>query len=167
MSKLAWIVTFAVFSVTPAAAESAIPNLLGTWKGESESIVMGRQRSSLRGPRGRAPAQQHRVHDDDRQAGWPAVLGRVYLGARQGHHHRRDLAQRLHLLGRRRRLHRRDDAGAQPDGALLHAAVAKSARCVLHGDDQAAIAQRRKDPRRALPAAGSICPRPSTTWPNA
>ena len=41
MSKLAWIVTFAVFSVTPAAAESAIPNLLGTWKGESESIVMG------------------------------------------------------------------------------------------------------------------------------
>ena len=41
MSKLAWIVTLAVFSVTPAAAESAIPNLLGTWKGESESIVMG------------------------------------------------------------------------------------------------------------------------------
>jgi hypothetical protein len=41
MSKLAWIVTFAVFSATPAAAESAIPNLLGTWKGESESIVMG------------------------------------------------------------------------------------------------------------------------------
>ena len=39
MSKLAWIVTFAVFSVTPAAAESAIPNLLGSWKGESESIA--------------------------------------------------------------------------------------------------------------------------------
>ena len=41
MSKLAWVVTFAVLSATPALAESTIPNLVGTWKGESESIVMG------------------------------------------------------------------------------------------------------------------------------
>jgi len=41
MSKLAWIVTFVALAATPAAAESAIPDLRGTWKGESESIVMG------------------------------------------------------------------------------------------------------------------------------
>jgi hypothetical protein len=41
MSKLAWIVTFVALAAAPAAAESAIPDLRGTWKGESESIVMG------------------------------------------------------------------------------------------------------------------------------
>jgi hypothetical protein len=41
MSKLAWIVTFIALAAVPAAAESAIPDLRGTWKGESESIVMG------------------------------------------------------------------------------------------------------------------------------
>jgi hypothetical protein len=41
MSKLAWIVTFVALAAAPAAAESAVPDLRGTWKGESESIVMG------------------------------------------------------------------------------------------------------------------------------
>jgi hypothetical protein len=44
MSKLACIFTFAVLAALPAipaAAESAIPDLRGTWKGESESIVLG------------------------------------------------------------------------------------------------------------------------------
>ena len=41
MSKLAWIVTFLVLAAAPAAAESAVPDLRGSWKGESESIVMG------------------------------------------------------------------------------------------------------------------------------
>jgi hypothetical protein len=42
MSKLAGIVVLATFSTTPAAAEqSAIPDLRGTWKGNSESIVVG------------------------------------------------------------------------------------------------------------------------------
>ena len=42
MSKLAWIVVFATLSAAPAAAQqSAIPDLLGTWKGNSESIVLG------------------------------------------------------------------------------------------------------------------------------
>jgi hypothetical protein len=43
MSKLAWIVALAALSV-PAAAETAtpeIPELRGTWKGESQSIVLG------------------------------------------------------------------------------------------------------------------------------
>ena len=44
MSKLACIFTFvalAALPAMPAAAETAIPNLIGTWKGESESIVLG------------------------------------------------------------------------------------------------------------------------------
>jgi hypothetical protein len=41
MSKLALIVTLAVLAATPAAAQTAIPDVRGTWKGESESIVLG------------------------------------------------------------------------------------------------------------------------------
>jgi hypothetical protein len=44
MSNLACIFTFVVLAALPAmpaAAETAIPDLRGTWKGESESIVLG------------------------------------------------------------------------------------------------------------------------------
>lgn len=39
MSKLAWIVPFVVLAAAPAAAQTAVPDLRGTWKGESQSIV--------------------------------------------------------------------------------------------------------------------------------
>src|SRR5262245_30692244 len=41
MSKLACIVTVALLAALPAAAETAVPDLRGTWKGDSESIVLG------------------------------------------------------------------------------------------------------------------------------
>lgn len=43
MSKLALIVAVSALtaSIIPAAAETAIPDLRGTWKGESESLVLG------------------------------------------------------------------------------------------------------------------------------
>ena len=41
MSKLGCILAFAMLAAMPAAAETAIPDLRGTWKGESESIVLG------------------------------------------------------------------------------------------------------------------------------
>src|SRR5580658_3353981 len=42
MSKLAWIVTLATFTVTTsAAAQTAVPDLRGTWKGQSETIILG------------------------------------------------------------------------------------------------------------------------------
>jgi len=42
MSKLACIVvSMLMTNVIPAAAQTAIPDLRGTWKGESESIVFG------------------------------------------------------------------------------------------------------------------------------
>jgi len=40
MSNYAWIVVLVALA-TPAAAETAIPDLRGTWTGESQSIVLG------------------------------------------------------------------------------------------------------------------------------
>jgi hypothetical protein len=40
MSKCAWIVMLVALA-TPAAADNAVPDLRGTWKGESQSIVLG------------------------------------------------------------------------------------------------------------------------------
>jgi hypothetical protein len=41
MPKLAWIVTLATLTAAPAVAQTAFPDLRGTWKGESETIVSG------------------------------------------------------------------------------------------------------------------------------
>ena len=42
MVKLAWIVPLAtVAAATVAVAETAIPDVRGTWKGESETIILG------------------------------------------------------------------------------------------------------------------------------
>jgi hypothetical protein len=39
--KLTAIIAFALLAVLPAGAETAIPDLRGTWRGDSESIVLG------------------------------------------------------------------------------------------------------------------------------
>ena len=42
MAKLVWIVPLAMLAaVTVAVAETAIPDVRGTWKGESETIILG------------------------------------------------------------------------------------------------------------------------------
>jgi hypothetical protein len=41
MSRFAWIVTFTALAAAPSAAQTAIPDVRGIWKGESESIVLG------------------------------------------------------------------------------------------------------------------------------
>jgi len=44
MAKVARLIMFAALAVLPAmpaAAQTAVPDLRGTWKGESESIVLG------------------------------------------------------------------------------------------------------------------------------
>jgi hypothetical protein len=51
MPKLAWIVTFAALTAaTPALAQTAVPDLKGTWKGESETIIMGAGNPHHSGP---------------------------------------------------------------------------------------------------------------------
>jgi hypothetical protein len=42
MSKLARIALLVTFVTAPAVAETAVPDLRGTWTGDSESIVLGR-----------------------------------------------------------------------------------------------------------------------------
>jgi len=49
VSKLAWISALATLFAVPAAAETAIPDLKGTWTGESESIVLGAGNQHHRG----------------------------------------------------------------------------------------------------------------------
>jgi hypothetical protein len=41
VSKLAWIPVLAALAAVSATAETAVPDLRGTWTGESESIVLG------------------------------------------------------------------------------------------------------------------------------
>src|SRR5437763_14065591 len=44
MSKVAHLIAFAMLAALPAtsaAAQTAVPDLRGTWKGESESILLG------------------------------------------------------------------------------------------------------------------------------
>jgi hypothetical protein len=55
MSKLAWTVMLATLAIGPsAAAQTAIPDLRGTWKGDSESIVRGSGNPHHAGPRSAA-----------------------------------------------------------------------------------------------------------------
>jgi hypothetical protein len=55
MSTLAWIVMLATLAAVPAAAQTAVPDLRGTWKGTSESIVLGRGNEHHAGPRATKP----------------------------------------------------------------------------------------------------------------
>ena len=42
MSKLAWIVVLSGLSIaTTAVAQTGVPDVRGTWKGDSESIILG------------------------------------------------------------------------------------------------------------------------------
>ena len=40
MSRFAWITTLAMFAAAPVAAQTAVPDVRGTWKGDSELIVL-------------------------------------------------------------------------------------------------------------------------------
>jgi hypothetical protein len=55
MPKLAWISLLAALATVPASAETTIPDLRGTWTGESESIVLGRGNPHHAGKRSAEP----------------------------------------------------------------------------------------------------------------
>jgi hypothetical protein len=56
MSKLSWITALALLTTaTAAAAQPAIPDVRGTWKGESESIILGRGNPHHRAAHAPAP----------------------------------------------------------------------------------------------------------------
>jgi hypothetical protein len=82
MSKFAWIVTFVALTAAPAAAESAIPDLRGTWKGESESIVMGAgnaHHSAAPAPGPRRNGSIYMVDDDGYTVGTMLAPNRIEL----------------------------------------------------------------------------------------
>ena len=41
MRRWSWIFSLAVFAALPALADNAVPDLRGTWKGETDSVVSG------------------------------------------------------------------------------------------------------------------------------
>jgi hypothetical protein len=55
MSKFVWIVALATLAATPSAAQTAFPDLRGTWEGESESIVLGGEHPHHPATRSNAP----------------------------------------------------------------------------------------------------------------
>ena len=55
MPKLAWIFMLVALATVPAAAETAIPDLRGTWTGESEAIVWGGANTHHGAKRGAEP----------------------------------------------------------------------------------------------------------------
>jgi hypothetical protein len=55
VTKLTWIFMLAALAAVPATAETAIPDLRGTWTGQSESIVLGRGNPHHRDQRAAEP----------------------------------------------------------------------------------------------------------------
>ena len=61
MSKFAWILMLATLTIGPSAvAQTAIPDLRGTWKGDSEFNNYRRRKSSSRRAAVGTPTLEHR-----------------------------------------------------------------------------------------------------------
>jgi hypothetical protein len=50
MPKLAWIVVLLALAAAPAAAQTAIPDVRGTWKGESDRSSSVAETNIMPGP---------------------------------------------------------------------------------------------------------------------
>ena len=79
MSKLAWIVALAtIIAATSAIAETTIPDLRGTWKGNSESIILGagnshHEDSATAEPRSTSVAFTMTIKIGEGARPWPVV----------------------------------------------------------------------------------------------
>jgi hypothetical protein len=138
MPKTAWIVTLAALTAATAAVAQT-PDLRGTWKGESESIIMGPGNPH----HAATPSPAPRLNSVpftltiDKQDG--RRISGTFSSMRHRPVHRRHFAQRDDLHGGRRRSYLLDAAGAEPAGALLYDAVNGNAHCLMHGAHQTAI----------------------------
>jgi hypothetical protein len=80
-------------AMSSAVAQNAIPDLRGTWKGDSESIVL--DGGNAHHPVTAASERELRsvcLYADDRQAGWAPLLRDFFIGARRLESCRRDVA---------------------------------------------------------------------------
>jgi len=142
MSKLACaFALIALATATTAAAQSAVPDLRGTWKGESESIVLGGGNAhhtvtSASEPELRSIAFTLTIDKQD---------GRRFSGTfsspRGGSKIVAVMSRGGTLLGRRRGL-KWDHAGARPHRTLLSQARTGRAHCLLLGIDETAVGKR-------------------------
>src|SRR5262249_47627569 len=142
MSKLAWIVVFATLSAAPAAAQqSAIPDLRGTWKGNSESIVLGA------GNRHHAaqPTTEPRLNSVPFTVTIDKQDGRRFSGTFSSP---RTNEKIIGVVSRSNSIIVVDDdgygPGAEPHGVVLHAPVAGRSCRFLHRADQAAVTRFRR-----------------------
>ena len=82
MRNVAWIVTLAAAPAalsTLVAADNQMPEMRGTRKGDSHSIVLG---GRLHHPDTRSDEPRF-IHAGGRQAGWPPVLPNISVDAAQ------------------------------------------------------------------------------------
>ena len=137
MPRLACTMTLAALalvSALPLAAESAIPDLRGTWKGESRSIVLGGGNRIIRGlcraSRNSAAFRSRSQSTCRTAAAFPARF------------HHRAAMRRLLLLFRAtarssssttRAYTVRNDSQPDPYGIVLHARIDVVAHCILLG----------------------------------
>jgi hypothetical protein len=95
MQKSAWTATLATLAVMPAAAQTSFPEELGTWKGESESIVADSGNSHHPGsPQSGNTADQHYLYADNRSAGRTSLFWHILIGAGNRIDYRRHIAYR-------------------------------------------------------------------------
>ena len=141
MSKLAWIVVLATLTAAPAAAQQgAIPDLRGTWKGQSESIILGAGNPHHAAP----PSAEPRLNSVAFTATIDKQDGRVFSGTFSSP---RGDEKFVAAISRNNTILVVDDdgytvghdLGAKPHGVVLPAPVASYAHGILHGADQAAV----------------------------
>src|SRR5262249_48940187 len=130
MSKLGCILAFAMLAF-PAAAETAIPDLRGMWKGESESLVPG----------GGNPHHQSTPANEPQLRSVPFTLtidkqeGRRFSGSFSSP---RSTEQVIAVISRGGTIFLADDEG-YTNGTLL--AASRMERCERHTADDSPIAR--------------------------
>jgi hypothetical protein len=136
MSKLGCLIALTVLAAIPAAAQTAIPDVRGTWKGESESLVLG----------GGNPHHTGTQANEPQLRSVPFTLtvdkqdGRRFSGTFSSP---RSTEKVIAVISRNGTIFLADDEGythgilLAPDGALLSPRLIRLAHCIVRGAHQA------------------------------
>jgi hypothetical protein len=142
MRRRGWIATLAMLAAIPATAQTSFPDLRGTWKGESGSIITDGGNAHHPG----RPQSEPRLTSVpftltiDKQDG-RLFFRQLFVAAIQRTGDRRNAARRQPVVCRHRRLCLRYLARTGPAGGLLSPNRHLRSGGVLHGNDQAALMQ--------------------------
>jgi hypothetical protein len=132
MWRFAWIVSLAALAAAPSAAETAIPDFRGIWKGESESII-------LDGGNSHHPATQSN-EPQLRSVSFTLTIdrqdGRRFSGTFSS---ARSSEKVIAVISRTGAILLADDARTEPHGTLPSPCVTRHTDRILPGADQAAV----------------------------